>query len=104
MPTTSFIDPASLIHAMNTGLGSWRPGQPIPIGATQFLDQLFSNGGRLVINELILREIVAGSHKDGGQLENWVRERIGSGQIELDPLTQAQLDLYSNLPNGASGH
>lgn len=100
MTIIAFIDSPSLIHAANVGLGSWTQGQPVPPDATRFLEELFGGSGRKVINELVLREITAGSHKDGGLLEDWVRGKLATGQIELDPLTPAELQHYENIPNG----
>jgi len=95
-----FVDTASFIHAAKAGFGSWTPGQPLPPTATFYLEQLFNGNQRTVINDLVLEEIARGSGNDNGFLENWIGNKVASGDIELDALTPAELEYYRNLPNG----
>lgn len=87
------IDSSSLIHAMNVGLGEWTAGQPVPSDAYRFLDKIFSGPEKLFVNNIIISEIIAGSAKDGGLLENWVDENVKSERIIVDQLTPEELRL-----------
>lgn len=46
-----------------------------------------------VVNNIIISEIIAGSAKDGGLLENWVDENVKSERIIVDQLTPEELRL-----------
>jgi hypothetical protein len=100
MPGIFFLDTASLIHAMQAGLGGRILTTPVPANPERFLELLLAGNERVVINSVIMREIVDGSHKDGGMLEDFVRRNIASGRIELHEISQQDFNTYYNMSDG----
>ena len=99
MPQTWYLDSSDLIYRIRAGLPTgYQSGQPVPPSSYRFLEDLLSNGHRLVTNSLILEELTQGGHADGLLVRDWLLQN--SSQIQIHQLTQQQTEHYRTLSNG----